>query len=385
VNDAAWIAGASGAIEPYISDNSQGNVGLQGMVQLGHTSHELPAVLRGGLRSSGRCDRIHALRTNHWISIGVESGPQGPVLFCPERGYIRPRHSRRHHPAGGEGQRIVSGCSRSGDAVTSATLYYWVYAENLMGLPGPISEMLTAANKGLVVSSRVEVFLESGTWTWIDEGSVLVFLVGGGGGGGGGGEARGGGGGAGGDVVERIIATNSGDNVTVTVGAGGAGGAGDTPTGVTGGTGGISYFGALRARGGTGGTGGAGGGGGSDPGGEGGAAYSGTSPFGVNVGGGVGGTDGGSSGSGGNTVAGIAAGGSGGTGSSVANQGAGGGGGGSNGVGADGGDSATDNAVAGAVNTGAGGGGGSAKGSGDGYGGKAGGSGMCIVISQGTD
>lgn len=269
--------------------------------------------------------------------------------------------------------------------LTSATLYYWVYAENLMGLPGPISEMLTAANKGLVVSSRVEVFLESGTWTWIDEGSVLVFLVGGGGGGGGGGEARGGGGGAGGDVVERIIATNSGDNVTVTVGAGGAGGAGDTPTGVTGGTGGISYFGALRARGGTGGTGGAGGGGGSDPGGEGGAAYSGTSPFGVNVGGGVGGTDGGSSGSGGNTVAGIAAGGSGGTGSSVANQGAGGGGGGSNGVGADGGDSATDNAVAGAVNTGAGGGGGSAKGSGDGYGGKAGGSGMCIVISQGTD
>ena len=269
--------------------------------------------------------------------------------------------------------------------LTSATLYYWVYAENLMGLIGPLSEMLTATNRGLVVSARVEVFLESGTWTWIDEGSVMVFLVSGGGGGAGGGGARGAGGGAGAEVVERIIATNSGDDVTVTVGDGGAGGAGSSGTGASGTAGENSSFGPLRARGGNGGTGGASGGGGSDPGGVGGTAFSTGSPFGINVAGGQGGTDGGSSGSSGGTAAGLAAGGTGGTGSGNANQGAGGGGGGSTGVGGNGGDSVTDNAVAGAVNTGGGGGGGSSIGSGAGNAGKAGGSGMCIVISQGTD
>jgi hypothetical protein len=269
--------------------------------------------------------------------------------------------------------------------LTSATLYYWVYAENLMGLAGPISEMLTAANKGLVVSARVEVFLESGTWTWIDEGSVLVFVVGGGGGAGGGGGSRGGGGGAGGEVVERIIATNSGDNVTVTIGTGGAGGAGGSGTGSTGVVGVNSSFGTLRARGGNPGVGGAGGGGGSDPGGVGGTAFATGSPFGINAAGGQGGTDGGSSGNDGLTAAGLAAGGSGGTGSSVANQGAGGGGGGSTGAGGNGGNSAADNATAAAVNTGGGGGGGSSNASGAGNDGAAGGSGMCIVISQGTD
>lgn len=269
--------------------------------------------------------------------------------------------------------------------LSSPTLYYWVYAENLMGLAGPVSEMLSAANRGLTVG-RVVVFTESGTWEWVDEGSVLVFLVGGGGGGGGAGGARGGGGGAGGEVVERIIATNSGDDVTVTIGTGSGGGAGSTGTGTSGTVGVNSSFGTLRARGGNGGTGGAAGGGGSDPGGVGGTAFATGSPFGINAAGGQGGTDGGSSGSDGNTAAGLAAGGDGGTGSSTANQGAGGGGAGSTGLGADGGDSNTDNAAVAADNTGGGGGGGGARGSSNaGYAGKAGGSGMCIVISQGTD
>jgi len=104
------------------------------------------------------------------------------------------------------------------------------------------------------VSTSIQVFTSSGTWTKpVGITKVIVEVVGGGGGGGGteASSNKAGSGGGGGGYSRKIIDVSAVTSVEVTVGAGGSGGAAGANDGSTGGT---SSFGAYcSATGGTGG------------------------------------------------------------------------------------------------------------------------------------
>ena len=105
--------------------------------------------------------------------------------------------------------------------------------------------------------TNIQIFSASGTWnkpTSFNPGVVMARVWGAGGGGGGGSSlatatvTKGGGGGGGGCFVERIFrASDLGDTVSVTIGAGGSAGTGATAggSGGDGGVGGNTTFGAL--------------------------------------------------------------------------------------------------------------------------------------------
>lgn len=105
--------------------------------------------------------------------------------------------------------------------------------------------------------TNIQTFSASGTWnkpTSFNPGAVMVRVWGAGGGGGGGSSlatatvTKGGGGGGGGCFVERIFrASDLGDDVSVTIGAGGSAGTGATAggSGGDGGVGGNTTFGSL--------------------------------------------------------------------------------------------------------------------------------------------